>query len=428
LVVAHDEGELGEIMRTHRVEGSDDHGLFRYELEHCTLGTVSTRGIRELEAELRTYRVRRTAAEPGERAWLTQWYLNAPRNELIYTRLVRRERRETYRRERENPRVEDAFGENWHRSSGRHAFVETPDFGFVVERVPKELGPRWSRGLAIEYRDEWGDVPDEGTRESVANCLGFVMGRPLIGVGHTAFDERGFAIEDVALAPSSDTDLASLCRQGGQPPVRLDSGGYTDILESLLGGLVPRYLELNAEFDLDDVLWGYWLFGRLPLGANLPVLATSLEMLKRDWYSSRKSKSRGVYMPKKEFDDLLGDELAVVEEKLAGVEYGDRIARRMRSAFNLGANESMEFFFEELGLPIGPLERAALRARNPMAHGSAELLDEGRHQEMFDNTQSYRTLFNRVLLKLLGYDGAYVDYSARGWPERPLDEPLGGRG
>ncbi len=68
-----------------------------------------------------------------------------------------------------------------------------------------------------------------------------------------------------------------------------------------------------------------------------------------------------------------------------------------------------------------------MKARNPMAHGSAELLDEGSHQEMFNHTQSYRTLFNRVLLKLLGYDGAYVDYSAKGWPEKSLEEPLGGR-
>jgi hypothetical protein len=191
--------------------------------------------------------------------------------------------------------------------------------------------------------------------------------------------------------------------------------------------LVPRYLELNGAFDFDNVLWGYWLFEETPLGANIPVLATSVEMLKRAWYKSTRSKSRGVYMPKKEFDELLGEELRAIEEKLRGVEYGDRISRRIRNSFNLGANESMEFFLEELGLPIGPVERSAIKARNPMAHGSEDLLDESRHQDTINDTLSYRTLFNRIVLKLLGYDGSYIDYSAEEWPERPLDEPLAGR-
>ena len=249
---------------------------------------------------------------------------------------------------------------------------------------------------------------------------------PLINVGHTAFDEHGRALEEVAVSPLQK-DLVSTCRTADHPPVDLDEKRPSSRFETLMAELVPRYLELNGEFDFDNVLWGYWLFEELSLGANLPVLATSVEMLKRAWYSSRRSKSQGVYMPKKEFDELLGEELAAVEEKLREVEHGDRMASRMRNAFNFGSNESVEFFLEELGLPIGPTERSAMRARNPMAHGSAALLDESRHQETVNDTLSYRTFFNRIMLKMLGYDGAYIDYSAKEWPERPLDEPLAGR-
>ncbi len=270
-------------------------------------------------------------------------------------------------------------------------------------------------------------MPEEGTRASIANAVSFIMGRPLIGVGHTAFDEQGRAIEEVATSPLSQDDPIAACRRAEQPPVPLEKGMPTTFFEELLVLLVPRYLASNEELNLDDVLWGYWLSDRLPLGANLPMLATSVEILKKAWYSSRRSKSRGVYMPKREFDELLGEELAAAEEKLGGVEHGDRMARRMRSAYNFGSNESLEFFFEELGLPIGPAERSAMRARNPMAHGSSTLLDRSRLQEMVDATLAYRTLLNRVLLKLLGHEGGYVDYSATDWPERPLEEPPSGR-
>jgi hypothetical protein len=131
-------------------------------------------------------------------------------------------------------------------------------------------------------------------------------------------------------------------------------------------------------------------------------------------------------MPKKEFTELLADELAAVEAKLLGVEYGDRMSRRIRNAFNMGVNESLEFFFEEIGLPVGEVEWAAIAARNPMAHGSSELFDASKYDEMLHATFAYRTLFNRIILKLLDYSGTYVDRSVEGWPERALDEPMAG--
>lgn len=189
--------------------------------------------------------------------------------------------------------------------------------------------------------------------------------------------------------------------------MNLDDEKPTDRFEELMAQLVPCYLELNGEFDFDNVFWATGCLRTHLSRANLPVLATSVEMLKRAWYSSQQSKSQGVYMPKKEFDELWHGELASDEEKFQEVEYGARMASRIRNAYNLGANESMEFFLEELALPIGPTERSAIKARNPMAHGSTALLDESWHQETINGTLSYRTLFNRIVLKILGYEDAY---------------------
>ena len=140
--------------------------------------------------------------------------------------------------------------------------------------------------------------------------------------------------------------------------------------------------------------------------------------------SSRSLASRSVFRDTSRCSSI---ELSAIQEKLGKVEYGERMANRIKSAYNFGANESTEFFFKELGLAIGPTEQSALKARNPMAHGSSNLLDPARYQETIDNTLAYRALFNRVLLKILDYEGEYVDYSAKGWPEQPLELPLAGR-
>lgn len=270
-------------------------------------------------------------------------------------------------------------------------------------------------------------MPDSSTRASIANVVSFVMGRPLIGVGYTSFDGQRRTIEEVAISPLTQANPVAACRRAEQPPVTLEQEKPTDLFEEILSQLVSRYLALNEELNLDDALWYYWLSEQLPLEAGLPVLATGIESLKKSWYASKGSKSRGIYMPKREFDELLEDELAAVEEKLREVEHGDRIVRRMRGTHQFGSNESVEFFFEELGLPVGEAERLAMKARNPMAHGSTALLDAAKLQEMVDATMTYRTLFNRVLLKLLGHEDDYVDYSASGWPGRPLKEPPSGK-
>jgi hypothetical protein len=420
-----DQGQPGKIIPDYRIEGSSSLGRFFYQLDHCIVNGVSIRWPEQFEGDLKTYRARRAVTrEETPRAWLTEWYLNAHDGALLYPRNVQRDLKETYHRKRELPEEDAVFEGNWPASHGRYAYVDTPAASFIVERVPKELGPSWSRNLAIEYREAWGGIPNEGTRAAIANLVSFVMGRPLVRVGYTAYNARGYAIEEVAVSPL-EGDLLDLCRRTEQPPVQLKKGRRADLFERLLRGLVPRYLELNDELNLDDVIWGYWVSDRLPLGADLPTLATSVEILKNSWYSSKKSKSRGVYMPREQFDELLDSELAQIDKKLETVEYGDRMARRIRGAYQLGANESFEIFFEEIGLPIRQTERHAIRARNPMAHGSLDLLDESRHQEMLDAKMAYRTLFNRTFLKLLGYDGAYIDYSAEGWPERQLDQVMG---
>lgn len=70
---------------------------------------VSTKGT-DLEADLKTYRVRRTASrDRGPRAWLTEWYLNAHDGGLLYPRSVEREFKETYRRDRAYPEEKSVF-------------------------------------------------------------------------------------------------------------------------------------------------------------------------------------------------------------------------------------------------------------------------------------------------------------------------------
>jgi hypothetical protein len=421
-------GKPGTIVPDFEIRGSGIYGEADYILSHCVPGRISVKGDKSFEAELKTYRAQRTfrPSELTPPAWLTEWYLNAQGSRsFIYPRLATREYREEYRKRRTFLGEDITFGGDELASSSPCAFVETSEVSFIIDPVPDSLGPPWSKGLGIEYREDLGGIPDAGGRDAVAEIVSFLMGRPLIHLGYTIFDERGIPIEQVVISPVVE-DLRHVSGRTAHPPLDIDKGRPTDTFEVVLRELVPKYLERRDTLDLNQALWGYWLSERSPLGANLPELATSIEIIKNAWFRSSGSKSRGVYMRKKEFDKLLVEELAAVDGKLEGVEYGDRMSRRIHNAFNMGANERLEFFFDEIGLPVGEVEWAAIAARNPMAHGSTELFDASNYQEMINSTLAYRTLFNRIILKILDYGGAYVDRSAEGWPERSLDEPMAG--
>ena len=87
----------------------------------------------------------------------------------------------------------------------------------------------------------------------------------------------------------------------------------------------------------------------MPLGTNLPLYANGLEILATAWFKSKESKTKGVYMPKKIYDNLLKDEFISIEKKISEYEYGERILNRIKNSFQLGANEKVSIFFDEIG-------------------------------------------------------------------------------
>lgn len=66
----------------------------------------------------------------------------------------------------------------------------------------------------------------------------------------------------------------------------------------------------------------------------------------------------------------------------------------------------------------------AVYAGNKGAHGGS--FSPQQHQALSNITHAYESLLHRVLLLLLGWKGAYIDYSTHGFPRRELLKPLGG--
>lgn len=363
---------------------------------------------------------------------LSEWFLSGPKGASgFFCRRTERIEHARYERHRHGPPgAANADSQRLvlpahrpaesRRSSWDYHLVQAGDLKAVVSQVPNEFGPGWSARLAIEYRSEWGPLPSRETREAVSEIVGFLLGRHLLPVGHTTFDEDGVPLVEVARTPWG-RDVVPTCRDPDFPPIHMaHAPGRAG--EDIVSPIVARYLELRPKLDLSLALWTYWLANRQVVGFDLPLLSAALERIMKAWFKLEPTRRAGVFLSKSDFDKRTKDGLAVVAKGLEGVDHGARILRKMQGAFQMGANDRIEAFLEAIGLKTSPLEDQAMGARNYGAHGG-DSKDPVADQARLGN--AYKVLFHRVLLRLLGYDGAYIDYASIGHPRRPLSEAAG---
>jgi hypothetical protein len=428
---AQDSRPAGATTRGERVETVGPHGSV--VLDGCFVKNIRAKtevvsGVMRTKFEI-TFGLHRaswnaTSPEHMGPSWLTDWFLNGP-HDHVYRRASSRSGETRYGRKWAHEEREHMFlGQQGGPAALDHFRVETDVASFVVHLVPDGFGPPWSRNIGVEYRPRGGILPDAEVRESVGELLGFILGRRLLPLGTTAFAEAGFPIEVVARQLWGE-DGRTVCAKPDLSPLAIEMPRGGRNVEDVLAALLPRYLELRSALRLGDVLWRLWLGNEASLGIDLPIFSAGLDMLAAEWFKSSRSRSRGVYMEKSAFDRLLADAFRLIEERLRGVEYAERILRRIKGAFQAGQAERTEWFFEEIGLPLGRHERAAMKARNAPAHGGGGGSEE-EIRELIQHGAAYRTLYARTILKLLGYSGRYLDRRTLTFPERELQVPAGG--
>ena len=92
------------------------------------------------------------------------------------------------------------------------------------------------------------------------------------------------------------------------------------------------------------------------------------------------------------------------------------VGKRINDLSRPTNNDRLVMVFEELGIPLGEVEREAISNRNRSLHGHRTLRDGHDTDQCGAELLRYdilRTLIGRAFLHLLGYDGHYIDYSAR---------------
>lgn len=299
-------------------------------------------------------------------------------------------------------------------------YIALNDTGVLIRKIPTKYGPDWSNNIALEYRSSYGRIPDKVEREKISELLSFLMGRHLILVGDTLYC-KDVVMEANMYYPHSKNTIAE-CNSGTKEIVPVH--GYIPKGDSnfrmLAQNLLPIYLEMRDVYDMGSVLERYWLANTMPLGVNLPILAGAMETLMKAWFKGKKSKTKGVYIDSVQYESIIKEHLEQIQDKLVDCEYKDNILRKISNCYQMGVNERYFIFLDELGLEYGEAEENSIRARNAFTHGDSGMDIEGTLQK----TRTMFILFGRILLKLLSYEGEYIDETIPGFCRKKINDKI----
>ncbi len=306
-----------------------------------------------------------------------------------------------------------------------HFIIETPEYHVIVQQVSQEFLPNWSSGVQLEFRSSAKGIPRPEDRQGIAEIIGFIMGTQLIKIGENHIGDSGI-MKKIAFSPISD-NIVSRCSSQARPPINIGSYENWGKIELVINELLPKYLEKRTTYNLPDVLWKYWIATDLPVGTNLPILSSAMETLAESYIKGNGLTRSYSKTEKSEHEKLVSPELEILKAKLEPFDYKNSVINKLANPFTIGVGEKLKAFFQHIGFIYGSkdIENRAMQARNAMTHGALGVNSE-EVRKYIKLTHAYESLFNRVLLKVLGYQGDYIDYSSEGHPDLDLSENLKG--
>lgn len=438
-----DIGKPGESVDQFNISGSENGGYIKYSIQHCYLRELRAFNKGKdtsWEVDINMFSINRKYKNENEFNTSINWYINGP-SKYIFCHSTKRDSTITYFRERFSEK-DKTFNSLKSKDMIIHSTdidfikIDVLEYPFLIIYVPKKYGPIWSNNIGIEYCKNWGKIPDEEERKIISELCSYIFGRQLLYVGHSIFDNENCLIEEYACNPWGNYPR-SLCSLPDMPPIRIDKPICGSKSENLINQLLPSYFTYREPYNLKNALWFFWFAQSMPVDASLSLYFSALEAIMNGWFKSDKSKSKGKFLKEKEFKSIFKEELESIKKKLENKEKEIKdkfnsfeekinidfiyngIRKRLQFINDMGVMDRFNQFFNEINLKVGNKEWDAIRARHSIAHGRASTKDED-IDKFFTHSMIFVTLLNKVILKLLGYSGDYIDRNIIGWNDKYL--------
>lgn len=415
----------GNIILDDEITGTDTNNRY-VKIHGCYVGSLINRDTYKydgnkqiLEASLHMDSVTVTAQSQGTTSELQRrfdWYLIGDAKPFFDRTTFR-----LYNNDKQYIKVRIGIDEysddapvNWGRSYSKdYTLLKCSDCDCIIAKIPEIYIPKGFNGICFEFRGNDMQTVSKQTLKNLMHFISLLLGGELHYVGYSIL--HGDNLHEAHLNTSSKPWEAN----SSLPPIHFTMHYEWGKFWVLVTELFPRYTELAKPLNLNAVIDRYWTARTLPVGSNLPVLSSSLEILAAS-YLKMTGNSKLNYLPKDEYNRIVHPEIESMRHKLSSVKGHEIIINKLLGAYQKGPNEKLRHFFELLNLSLSTDDSKAINLRNKMAHGNRDYSDDDIAHDDTISTRVYEILLNRALLRVLGYVGGYKDYSLKGSPSKHI--------
>jgi hypothetical protein len=266
----------------------------------------------------------------------------------------------------------------------------------------------------IVYRES----PDQAFRDKVRTCLSFVLGRPIVYLGHTEYCSDWIPIFMRSVDAFSVN--GAVFRLHPLPPYPINEPRYANVIgQKLVNDLINALFDKFDAISFNELSWSYWHAMCAPIHAAPVHFGGLIEQLQNNSSTVIKTMSR------KLLDDEAWKSLncAIMQWiKAANVDPTIQpILEGKISSLNLAPpNLILKRLLGTMVLKNSDVEMKAWAHRNMAAHGGIS----DNPVEAILNSKLLRILFHRLLAAITGCSGRYIDYYNFGHPVRPLAEAV----
>ena len=321
---------------------------------------------------------------------------------------------------------------------GQHQIISAPFSGFMGGGAWDHLVIQTNFGSAIfsngvetdftkafepsymHFIDGKG-VTEHDFRRAYLEAISFVFGKRLIEIGYSEFDAQNELVRRYSRSPYT-VNVHEESRISPLSPINISSG-YT-VNEVVVSNLVELFLKSRDQLNLSVVIWNLWSARMLPLGKELVEYYAAIESLMNAWFKINLNHQKEVYVSENNFNLIVFPKIEEIKAHTGNKDGWDGVTKKMSGANFMTGGDKLKKFFDALGLRSGSVEIKILKERHSFAHGGSLSGSEAKRFVVI--ARAYEALFNRCVLAAVGFKGKYIDYSTTGFPERDLQEPLGG--
>lgn len=262
--------------------------------------------------------------------------------------------------------------------------------------------------------------PDALFREKLHNALSFSIGRYLIYLGSSGFNDQWVLNSFQAVRPFTLGEAAT--RLPTLPPAPLDFYVQWGLNRDLLHRMVSAIWEQYEKYNLHSVFWGYWHAVAAPAHIAAVHYAAILESLQGAFFEIEGAPSKAL-IEKNAWGPLKKELFAALEKAKAEEDTKSVLKNKIGMLNTAPQSILMQRFLSALDVLIGPVEQNAwTNGRNRAAHGG--VIERHEFISVIRENKALAVLVNRLILAVSGGADHYHNYYTLEHPISPLAQAI----